>query len=107
MSREIRQETIQLELYIINNEQYTDYDIGDIVYKSTVDDEVLADAYEVCRYVAKKIYQTFTGEYKCIIEIELAYICSYDYFDGWYEDMHWNYELISKEETDYWDEGET
>lgn len=110
MRDEVNTEKVKLELYIINNEQYTDYDIGDVLYKSTSDDEaytnseVLDDAYEACRDIAEKLYKTITGEYKCIVEIELEYIYSYYYFDGWDLDLVWDYELISVEETDYWKE---
>ena len=97
-------EKVKIELYIINNEQYTDYDIGDCLYNSALQSDVKDDAYEACREIAEDLYKTVTGEYKCIVEINLDYINSYYYFDGWECDVEWDYQLISKEETDYWKE---
>lgn len=39
-----------------------------------------------------------------VVHIELEYIESYYYFEGWELDMAYSYQLISKEETDYWKE---
>ena len=104
MRDKVYTEKVKLELYIINNEQYTDYDIGDCLYNSAPQSGVEDDAYEVCGEIAEDLYKTINGEYKCIIEIELEYISSYYYFEGWEYDMDYSYHLVSKEETDYWKE---
>ena len=111
MSREIRREIVRLELYIINDEQYTDYEVGEILDKCPntqrwyeYENEMMEDIYDICYDIARKLYKTITGKYKCILEIELKYTYSYDYFDGWDEDLYWDYKVISKEETDYWEE---
>lgn len=105
MRDEVNIQKVKLELYIINNEQYTDYDIGDLLYNSNPENEVVEDdAYEVCKEIAKDLYKSIVGEYKCIVEIKLEYTYSYYYFEGWEEDMTYSYQLVGKEETDYWKE---
>ena len=96
---------VKLELYIINNKKYTDYDIGEILYSSNPESYVSDDACEVCNEIAEDLYKTITGEYKCVIEIKLEYISSYYYFEGWEYDMDYSYKLINKEKTNYWKEG--
>lgn len=101
-------EKCQFELYIINNNQYTDFEIGNKVFG-----EISSNGYdcfeeEVCEVVgeiAEKLYSECNGQFKYIIETRFEYTETYDYYYGVNEyDMNYEFTVIAKEPTDYFND---
>ena len=93
------------ELYIINNGQYQDYDIGNKIsgeikesgYDCFYEDVCEAD---IAKEIADALYETTDGQFKYIIDIQLEYTKDWD---GEY-DVDYTYTIVSKEPTSYFDE---
>ena len=102
----IGEDKCKFEFFIINDGRYTDYDIGEIF------DYIRENGYDLAEYVvevadeiATELYKTTTGQFKFLIEINFTYEKDYDYYYGAYEyDMDFDYTVVSKEESNYFDE---
>lgn len=98
------------ELYIINNDEYTDYSLGE-----KVEGEVWENGYDcftedVCacgipEEIANELYKTTNGQFKYVVRVDVEYTTSTGW-DGTEYDMDYTYSVVSKEPTNYFDEME-
>lgn len=98
----------QFELYIINDNQYTDFEIGNKIFgeiSSNGYDCFEEDVCEVASEIAEKLYSECSGQFKYIIETCFEHTETYDYYYGVNEyDMNYKFTVITKESTNYFDE---
>lgn len=100
--------TCRFELHIINDEVYTDYALGnnlsDTILPSGYD--MFDDIIENVQNIAEKLYKECFGQFTYIIEIDLTYVSTYDYFNGYDEDLKYEYRIIDRYESSYFNEEE-
>lgn len=97
----------KIELYIINDEKYTDFEIGKMFNTQRDNGYDLGDdVSEVIDEIAKGLYETCQGQFKFLIEIKFTYESSYYYDSGWESDMDYEFAVLSKEESSYFDDVE-
>jgi hypothetical protein len=89
-----------ITIYIINDDQYTDFDVS---LPDNLEDYLYEDLSETASSIGKEIAQNHSGEKELQVEITLEYSKDYDWYYGCYEyDMKHSYKVISENETDYW-----
>lgn len=95
----------KVELYIINDDKYTDFEIGKMINTQRENGYDLGDdVSEVVDEIAKDLYKDYHGQFKFLIEIKFIYDSSYDYYSGYWEsDMDYEFTVLSKEDSDYFD----
>lgn len=96
----------KIELHIINNEKFTDFEINKMFDTQRENGYDLGnDVNEIVDEIAKELYGTSHGEFKFLIEIKFTYERQYDYYAGGYEyDIDYEYTVLSKEESTYFDD---
>lgn len=98
----------QFELYIINDDQYTDFEVGNKIYGERLSngyDCFAEEVPEIVGEIAEKLYKECKGQFKYIIETCFEYTETYDYYYGVNEyDMNYEFVVITKEPTDYFDD---
>lgn len=98
----------KFELYIINSGNYTDYEIGNKISGKISDNEYDCfeeEVPEIVGEIAEKLYKECKGQFKYTIEACFEYTETYDYYYGMNEeDMNYEFVVITKEPTDYFDD---
>lgn len=96
----------KIELYIINDDKFTDFEIGKIFDTQRENGYDLEDdVSEVIDEIAKGLYETCHGQFKFLLEIKFTYDSSYSYYDAYWEsDMDYEFTVLSKEESNYFDD---
>lgn len=96
----------QFELYIINNEKYTDFEVGKMFDTQRDNGYDLGDDInEIVEEIAKELYRVNEGQLKLMIEVRFIYEKNYAYDFGCYEyDLDYEFTAISKEESKYFDD---
>ena len=100
--------TCKFELHIINDDKYTDCSLGESLSNTILDNgyDMSEDIGEFVDEIANKLYDECYGQFTYIIEIDLTYIATYDYFDGYDEDLRYEYRIIDRYESSYFNEEE-
>ena len=98
--------TCKFELHIINDSSYTDYEFGDILTNTILDNgyDIFEDVADSIDKVLKQLYEECFGQFTYVIEMDLTYISTYDYFDGYDEDLEYEYRIIDRYESSYFNE---
>ena len=98
--------TCKFELHIINDSKYTDYDLGDLLGETILDSgyDIFDDVVEITNEIADKLYNECFGQFTYIIEVDLTYITTHDYFEGYDEDLKYEYRIIDRYESSYFNE---
>ena len=100
-----RTDKCNIELYIINDEKYTDYEIDKMFNTRREDYDLDDDVNEVVGEIVEELYKTFNGQYKFLLEIKFIYEKDYDYYSGCYEyDMDYEFKIIEQQQTNYFDD---
>lgn len=96
----------KIELYIINDDQYTDFEVGKKFDTRRENGYDLGDdVSEVVDEIAKELYKDYHGQFKFLLEIKFTYETSYDWYYGvWEGDMDYEFTILSKEDSDYFDD---
>lgn len=100
--------TCRFELHIINDDVYTDYDLGDNLSDTILPSgyDIFDDVVENAIDIANKLYKECFGQFTYIIEVDLTYITTYDYFYGYDEDLKYEYRVVDRYESSYFNEWE-
>jgi hypothetical protein len=94
------------ELYIINNQDNMDCDLGDNLSNTISENgyDYFDDVIEIYDEIARKIYPNCEGEYKYLISVDLKYRPERDYFGEYDDNFRYEYSIIGRERTDYWED---
>jgi hypothetical protein len=94
----------KVELFIINNDKYTDFEIGKMFNTQRENGYDLGDdVSEVIEEIAEGLYKDNHGQFKFLLEIKFTYDSTYYYDSGWESDMDYEFTVLSKEDSDYFD----
>jgi hypothetical protein len=99
----------KVELFIINDDKYTDFEVGKMIDTQRENGYDLGDdVSEVIDEIAEALYKDNQGQFKFLLEIKFTYDSTYYYGSGWESDMDYEFTILSKEDSDYFDnmEGE-
>lgn len=92
---------VKFELYILNDQTYTDYEIGKCLTESKDIDALWDDCRAIASEIAEELYKQIHGQYKCIINVALMYYKAGNPSDGYEYDMDYEYFVESLSVSDY------
>lgn len=98
----------RFELHIINNDGYTDYELGDNLSDTILPSgyDIFDDVIENVEKIVKELYCECFGQFTYSIEMDLLYISHYDYFEGHDEELEYKYRVIDRYESSHFNEWE-
>lgn len=96
--------TCQFELFLVNNEEYTDYDVGKRLSPEPQYPQIdcYDDAMEVIDEIAKELLSDFSGQQRLAIEVEPSYSWNGSFYEE--PDYNYSYSVVSREDSRHFDD---